>query len=63
MASKTRTIDPVCGMEVEPGTAIAVEYAGMRYYFCERVCAGTFREDPQRWVRPEDKRPPSAVNS
>lgn len=63
MASKTRPIDPVCGMEVDPGTAIAVEYGGTRYYFCETACAETFREDPQRWVRPELRRQPSAVDS
>ncbi len=63
MASKTHTIDPVCGMEVDPGTAISVEYAGARYHFCETACAETFREEPPRWVRPEVRREPSAGDS
>ena len=49
MASTTAS-DPVCGMQVEPETAVAVEYGGHVYYFCESACADTFREDPGRWV-------------
>ena len=44
------TIDPVCGMQVDPSTAVAVEYAGETYYFCESACADTFRDDPDRWI-------------
>lgn len=50
MASKTTVIDPVCGMEVDPATAVSVEFGGVVYYFCERACADTFREDPGRWL-------------
>lgn len=46
----TTTIDPVCGMQVDPASAIAVEYAGDVYYFCEAVCADTFLDEPTRWV-------------
>lgn len=49
MASKT-TSDPVCGMQVEPENAVAVEYDGHVYYFCESACADTFRDDPNRWI-------------
>ena len=42
--------DPVCGMEVDPATAVAVEYGGRVYYFCEAACADTFRDDPDRWI-------------
>ena len=63
MASKSRTIDPVCGMDVDPATAVAVEYDGTTYFFCETACAETFREDPQRWVRPEVSSRPSVVKS
>lgn len=49
MASTTAN-DPVCGMRVAPETAIAVEYDGHTYYFCESACADTFREDPDRWI-------------
>ena len=44
-------IDPVCGMPVDPATAVAIEYDGRSYYFCESTCADTFRDDPGRWIR------------
>ena len=46
----TTTSDPVCGMQVDPDAAIAVEYAGEIYHFCESVCADTFRDEPDRWI-------------
>ena len=49
MQSTTES-DLVCGMEVDPATAVAVEYAGRIYYFCEEACADTFRDDPDRWI-------------
>lgn len=63
MATTTRAIDPVCDMEVDPATAIAVDYSRTRYYFCESVCAETFNEEPERWARPEVGRQSSAVDS
>ncbi len=48
MAQTTR--DPVCGMQVDPQAAIAVDQAGDTYYFCESACADTFRDDPERWI-------------
>ena len=53
MATTTRAIDPVCDMEVDPATAIAVDHSDTTYYFCERACAETFSEEPERWVQPE----------
>lgn len=44
------TSDPVCGMQVDPRSAVAVELADETYYFCEPACADTFRDDPGRWV-------------
>lgn len=46
----TTTTDPVCGMRVDPETAVTVEHGGETYYFCEPVCADTFRDDPDRWI-------------
>jgi P-type Cu+ transporter len=66
MVSKTiasKTIDPVCGMEVDPTDAVVVDYAGSKYHFCEAACADTFREDPERWVRPEGGRQSSTADS
>lgn len=49
MASTTVS-DPVCGLQVDPETAVAVEHGGHLYYFCESACADTFRDDPGRWI-------------
>ncbi len=48
--TETITTDPVCGMQVDPEAALTVEYSGRTYYFCESVCADTFRDEPVRWV-------------
>lgn len=49
MARVTVT-DPVCGMQVDAETAVAVEHDGRVYHFCESACADTFRDDPDRWI-------------
>ncbi len=49
MAPRSVT-DPVCGMQVDPETAVVVEHGGRAYYFCETACADTFRDDPDRWI-------------
>ena len=49
MASST--IDPVCGMTVEPEDAAAEsEYQGRTYYFCCQDCKRMFDEDPTNYV-------------
>lgn len=53
MESTPVVIDPVCGMHVDAASAVAVEYDGRTYYFCEAACADTFRDDPGRWIRNE----------
>lgn len=45
------TLDPVCGMAVDPERAVSVEYDGACFYFCETACAETFGDDPERWAR------------
>src|SRR4029453_10523610 len=48
MATPT-TVDPVCGMTVNPETAAASrEVDGVTYYFCSAHCAATFAADPAR---------------
>jgi uncharacterized protein len=45
------TIDPVCGMTVDPATAAAIRsYNGVNYFFCNSGCAETFDTDPERFV-------------
>jgi trehalose synthase len=43
--------DPVCGMQVQPGSARALEYDGRPYAFCSRTCEEEFARDPQRFLR------------
>ncbi|HEY5273610.1 MAG TPA: permease [Acidimicrobiales bacterium] len=45
------TIDPVCGMTVDPATAAAIRsYNGVNYFFCNTGCAETFDADPERFA-------------
>ncbi|HEU0052068.1 MAG TPA: heavy metal translocating P-type ATPase, partial [Longimicrobium sp.] len=54
MDTRTKTIDPVCGMEVDPATAAgSSEYRGRTYHFCSRGCKTRFDEAPKRFV-PDD---------
>ena len=53
MATTTRAIDPVCDMD----------HSDTTYYFCERACAETFNEEPERWVQPEVARRSTPVES
>jgi P-type Cu+ transporter len=43
--------DPVCQMDVEPGTAAGKHsHAGTTYYFCSEWCVQKFKEDPDRYL-------------
>ena len=45
--------DPVCLMEVEPGTAAGTHtHAGTTYYFCSDWCVQKFKEAPDRYLAP-----------
>ncbi len=40
-------IDPVCGMEVDEGSAQwTSEYQGKTYYFCSPGCTSAFDKEP-----------------
>lgn len=46
---KPMTVDPVCGMQVEPATAaFTLEYEGTRYAFCCGCCMRAFKAEPKR---------------
>ena len=48
------TIDPVCGMTVDPQKAAAVmEHEGTSYAFCGKGCAAKFGMDPGKYLRPK----------
>ncbi|HKT25735.1 MAG TPA: heavy metal translocating P-type ATPase [Terriglobales bacterium] len=52
----SRTIDPVCGMTVDPERASATrEHAGKQYFFCCAHCAQKFEANPQQYLAPKPK--------
>jgi len=45
------SIDPVCGMTVNPATAAGhVDYQGKTYHFCSQRCVHAFKADPQKFL-------------
>ena len=47
----TPTIDPVCGMSVDPATAAAkVCHEGVEIYFCAEGCKQAFVAHPQKYA-------------
>lgn len=42
--------DPVCGMSVEPSSALTAEFEGRTYHFCSEGCREAFLEDPHRYL-------------
>ncbi len=49
-SAREEATDPVCGMTVDPSTAIQRTNAGRTYYFCSEHCANSFTADPQRYL-------------
>jgi YHS domain-containing protein len=44
-------VDPVCHMQVDQNTAVAVsEYQGRRYYFCSPGCKDKFEGSPGQYA-------------
>jgi YHS domain-containing protein len=46
-----KVVDPVCGMEVDSGTAPKTTYAGKTYYFCSEEDKAKFQKNPEQYVR------------
>ena len=44
------TTDPVCGMEVDPGTSAQATYQSRTFHFCSDQCHRTFTGDPERYA-------------
>jgi YHS domain-containing protein len=45
--------DPVCGMDVYPGTSEhGSVHDGQRYHFCSRRCQAKFEANPETYVTP-----------
>ena len=45
--------DPICGMNVKPGTPHRSEYRGRVYLFCSAGCRAKFESDPERFASAE----------
>ena len=51
--SGTDVRDPVCGMSVDPHTAVhRTDYHGHPYYFCSARCREKFEAEPDRYLGP-----------
>src|SRR5580658_8922811 len=47
------TLDPVCGMTVDPEHAAGSSvYQGRSYHFCSKGCAAKFQADPEKYLSP-----------
>jgi YHS domain-containing protein len=46
-----KQVDPVCGMQVEEGSAAGrSEHKGREYFFCSRGCKEKFDEAPEKYA-------------
>ncbi len=43
--------DPVCGMKLEKETPYKYEGQGEIFYFCSQECFGSFKKDPQKYLK------------
>ncbi|HLB67801.1 MAG TPA: NTP transferase domain-containing protein [Thermoplasmata archaeon] len=44
------SVDPVCGMEVDPSTPLRATHNGATYYFCSESCRVRFLESPAEFL-------------
>jgi Cu+-exporting ATPase len=59
--STPRSIDPVCGMKVDPLKAAgSIEHAGTTVYFCGKSCQAKFAANPEGYLRPPETPHPAA---
>ena len=54
-AAPGSTIDPICGMTVNPAAAKGgqYEYKGTTYYFCNPKCNAKFQAEPEKYLHPQ----------
>ena len=56
-ANNARTIDPVCGMTVDPAkTPHQHQHGGQTFFFCSSGCRTKFAADPARYLAPPAQR-------
>lgn len=47
----TRVKDPVCGVDIDPATAVGKsEYKGQTHYYCLPGCNKSFDKDPKTYI-------------
>src|ERR1700691_4659630 len=47
----SQSIDPVCGMKVDPAKAAgSAAHEGTTYYFCSKNCLNKFEHDPGKYA-------------
>jgi P-type Cu+ transporter len=49
VAAAAATLDPVCGMSVDPQTALSHRHGEKTYYFCSPRCRDKFVAEPERY--------------
>jgi Cu+-exporting ATPase len=55
------TLDPVCGMTVDPQHAAGSSlYQGKTYYFCSKGCVAKFEANPEKYLHPAAQPEPMA---
>jgi len=58
------SVDPVCGMNVDPADAAGkILHHGILYHFCSTTCLEKFKADPDSFVKPEGSGTPFTVQS
>jgi YHS domain-containing protein len=52
--SHRATVDPVCGMRVDPMSADhEFTYKGRSYHFCAEQCKEAFEKNPGKYIKPK----------
>ena len=61
--SERKTIDPVCGMEVDPAHAKGGSHSfeGRTYFFCHPGCQAKFAAEPLKYLLKKEAGPPSKL--
>jgi YHS domain-containing protein len=49
--ASAQAVDPVCGMKVDPKTALSSTHAGKTYYFCSKEDKAKFDKNPGAYVK------------
>ena len=49
--SSSTSIDPVCGMTVDPAVATRASFQGEVYFFCADACRAAFEGEPETFLQ------------